>query len=438
MSLTIQQLNGDSSFLLSFEPISPDPGQCPFRILLDPWFPGPTLSPDYETSSMSYCYEQMRISSIRDLPELDMVIISRDRSDHCNKDTLKQLPQTDTRTLILAEPAAAKLIRSWKHFEKDRVLTLEKWENPRVAGRETTTRIVVPPHTPGGDPGEVTVSFIAQKRDHWRLHTAIGITYRPPPSRPLSFYRPLITPPVSATSANFKIASRIPSPPPVSNSNFFKRKSHKVAISTFPPPPPISATPSPPGTPRLNRARSTRSFRSTRSNRSTRSIISVSEHARDRSISVVFSPHGIPYQGLEPYATTHLVTEAALPLTALLHCFDAVAGPWWRPGPVDSAIPDGQRIAAALGAKAWVSAHDAGRDTHQGWAGKMASRMARTRRYRRSDVRPQSDLTTPDSKTKAPQTEIMSLAIGEEVTVTCEGVWEPPSPAPPRVMSMYC
>ncbi|KPM38059.1 hypothetical protein AK830_g8478 [Neonectria ditissima] len=433
MSLTVQQLNADSSFLLSFEPIAPNPEQSPFRILLDPWIPGPTLSVGHETSA-SYDDDRTHISSVRDLPETDLVIISQDRSDHCNKDTLKQLPRTNTRTLILAEPAAAKLIRSWKYFEKDKVLTLEKWEDPRTAGRETATRVAVPPHTPGGDPGEVTVSFIVQKRDRWHLHTAIGITYRPPPSRPLSFYRPLLTPPVSPVSANFKISSRLPSPPPVSNSNFFKRQSREAIISTFPPPPPVPSTPSPPGTPRLTRVRS---HHSTRSTRSTRSVISVSEHARDRSISVIFSPHGIPYRGLEPYATTHLVTEAALPLTALLHCFDAVAMPWWRPSSVDSDTPDGQSIAAALGAKAWVSTRVAGRDTHQGWAGKMASRMARTRRYRQSEVRPELDPTALNSQKKAPQTEIMSLAVGEEVALTCEGVWEPPSPGHPRVKSMY-
>ncbi|KAF7542699.1 hypothetical protein G7Z17_g11351 [Cylindrodendrum hubeiense] len=501
MALTVKQLNGDTSFLLTLEPIGPCPGGEPFRILLDPWFPGPELVIEHdETYSKSYHeYEEpLRIATVRELPEPDLVIISKDRSDHCNKATLKQLPRTNTKTVILAEPAAAKQIRSWKYFDKEMVISLQKWEDPRAAGRETTTRVPVPPQHPGGDPGEVTISFITQKKDRWRVHTAVGITYRPPPSRPLTFYRPLLTPPVTPKPPPFRMGPRLPSPPPLSpmilhfkhkpdippfpfplpptghhqkrasydtamypsafplpgtafhkrggsydaamspsefrfptppNVLHKKRASYDLAmtLSPFPPrptPPPRPPSPSPPDSPRLRRIRSNRS------------IISVSPHARDRSISIIFSPHGITYQSLETYATTHLVAEAALPLTALLHCFDAVAGPWWLPGSINSGMPDGQKIATALGAKAWVSAHDARRNTRHGWAGRMAGRMARTRRYRQSEVRRELDQAAWDSNKKAPHTEIMSLGVGEDVALTSEGVWEPDTPVRPRVMSM--
>ncbi|KAH6998136.1 hypothetical protein BKA56DRAFT_607704 [Ilyonectria sp. MPI-CAGE-AT-0026] len=455
MALTVKQLNGDSSFLLSFEPIGQGPAQQPFRILLDPWLPGPASAPDQDQERDTYSkkyheFEKDCISSVRELPELDLVIVSRDKSDHCNKDTLKELSRTNSNSVILAEPAAAKLIRSWKFFEKDKVLTLERWEDPRVTGRETTTRVSVPPQHLGGDPGEVTISFITQKKDRWRAHAAVGITYRPPPCRPLSFYRPLLTSPVTPRPPVFRVNPRLPSPPPLSPMILHFRHNSEAAIPPFPPPnvlhkkrlsydpsmadsvsqslflpppPPAPPTPSPPEFPRLYR------------NRSNRSIASVAPHARDRSISIIFSPHGIAYQSLEPYATTHLVTEAALPLTALLHCFDAVAGPWWLPGSANSGLPDGQKIATALGAKAWVSAHDTGRDTRQGWAGRMAGRMARTRRYRH-EVRRKLDQSAWDSGKKAPHTEIMALAIGDEVALTSEGVYEPNVPKKPRVTSM--
>ncbi|KAH7162976.1 hypothetical protein B0J13DRAFT_25728 [Dactylonectria estremocensis] len=444
MALTVKQLNGDASFLLTLEPIGTGLGQAPFRILLDPWIPGPESIRDHDAYSTKYCTaheKALRITSLRQLPEPDLVIISRDRSDHCNKDTLKQLSRTNSKTVILAEPAAAKLIRSWKLFDKEKVLTLQKWEDPRVIGRETTTRVSIPPQHQGGDPGEVTVSFITQKKDRWRVHAAVGITYRPPPSRPMSFYRPVLTPPATPKTSGFRRSSKISSPPPLSpmilhfrhrsdTSTVYpfpappttlqsKRASYQMTLPPFPFPltPLVPASPSPPESPPP--------LRRMRSNRSTRSITSISPHARDRSISVIFSPHGITYQSLESYATTHLVAEAALPLTALLHCFDAVAGPWWLPGSINSGLPDGQKIATALGAKAWVSTHDAGRNTRQGWAGRMAGRMARTRRYRESEVQQELGKAAWDGDKKAPLTEILSLAAGEDVSLTSEGVWDP-------------
>lgn len=193
MALTVKQLNGDISFLLSFEPIGQGSAQQSFRILLDPWLPA-QHPPQTKIRTRYLLKEVPRIRkglylSVRELPEPDLVIISRDKSDHCNKDTLKELSRTNSKSVILAEPAAAKLIRSWNFFEKDKVLSLERWEDPRITGRETTTRVSVPPQHLGGDPGEVTISFITQKKDRWRAHAAVGITYRPPPFRPLSFYR---------------------------------------------------------------------------------------------------------------------------------------------------------------------------------------------------------------------------------------------------------
>jgi hypothetical protein len=429
MSLIITQLNGDSSFLLSFEPIVPFPTQEPFRILLDPWIPGPGIKVDpreaYATSYDHLERESRRISSLKELPEPDLVIISQEKSDHCNKATLKQLPGTNTKTQIWAEPSAAKLIRSWKHFAKGKVQTLEKWEDPRVAKKETTIRIPIPPESPSGDPGEVTISLITQKRDHWRLHSAIGITYRPPPSRPMSFNRPSsFSQPTTPKGPLFNF--RLPSPPPLS-AGIANLKA--AANQTFNP---LVPPPTPPESPRLQRPRSCRSMRSIRS------VASVSPQNKDRSLSVIFSPHGITYRSLELYTTTHLVTEAALPLTALIHCFDSAPKPWWLPDSITSGSPDGQQIASKLGAKAWISAHDAARKTPRR---KWMARKARTHRYRKDEVRQELEKAAWDnnvtSKKKTSETELLVLQVTDEVTLTNEGVFEMPDLAgKPRASSM--
>ncbi|KAF7549702.1 hypothetical protein G7046_g8254 [Stylonectria norvegica] len=130
MALSVKQLNGDASFLLTLEPIVPYAGQQPFRILLDPWIAGPSIIAHSKFSTTRRA--DPCISSLQDLPEPEFVIISQDKPDHCHEPTLKQLARTNTRTLILAEPVAAKLIRSWKYFPDDRIVALERWEDPRL------------------------------------------------------------------------------------------------------------------------------------------------------------------------------------------------------------------------------------------------------------------------------------------------------------------
>lgn len=417
MSLTITQLNGDASIMLSFEPIVPFPTQEPFRILLDPWIPGPETKIDqrdsYATSYDHLERESRRISSLKELPEPDLVIISQDKSEHCHKATLKQLPGTNTRTKILAAPSAAKLIRSWKHFAKGKVQTLDKWDDPRNSKKETTIRIPIPPESPSGDPGEITISLITQKRDHWRLYSAIGITYRPPPSRPLSFNRPSsVCQPTTPKNPLFNF--RLPSPPPLSAGI----ANLKAASQNF-----NSLVPAhtPPESPR----RSLQRPRSCRSIRSTRSIASVSPQHKDRSLSIIFSPRGITYSSLELYTTTHLVTEAALPLTALIHCFEAAPSPWWLPGAITLGAPDGRQIASSLGAKAWIGPRDVERKTPQH---KWMTRRARTQGYRKEEVRRELDQPVCDDekKKKAPKTEIIALHVTDEVSLTNAGVFEMP------------
>jgi hypothetical protein len=425
MALTIRQLNGDASLLLTFQPIASDADEQPFRILLDPWLVGPSNILHSKISSTTRRHEAC-VSSLRELPEPDLVIISNSRSDHCNEATLRQLPPHGTRTLILAEATAAKLIRSWKYFDQDKVLALERWREPRQTGRNTMVRVPVPSRVMGGDEGQVTVSFITQRKDTKGLHSAIGITYRPAcsdisaPRRPMTAtFTPVSTPCSDSASrmaslVNLHILENLHSP-------------------ILPPIPPFA----PLGQP-ADRVPSTL--------RAARSIASLSPHTLDRGVSVIYSPHGIPYRAIEPYATSHLVAEAALPLTALLHCFDAVSQPWWFGGNITSGFHDGQEIVAKLGARAWISTYDGDKQV-----GGLASRLTRRTKYNADEVRGfvhgarisraghTGTLGSRNTGKMDRQTEIMALSVGEEVALTSEGVWEvdTPSPTEPNELSHH-
>jgi Beta-lactamase superfamily domain len=387
MSLTVKHLNSDACFLLTFQPISsfpPSPGQSSqaFTILLDPWLSGPSKI-FHSKFSISRHKNQACISSLCELPEPDIVIISQDKSDHCHKETLTKLPQSGGKTIILAEPAAAKVIKGWKHFDKTKLITLSKWEkanskgpmlyrvpgmNPAPEGEirrnnnlsayasihsssqnsenskskaSSIYRVVLPAATPNISPGEVTIAFIPQKGDITRLHNAICITYRPPASFD---YHP-DTPPDTPTSP-----------------------------------------------------RSTSTFDTSSSN---------------RTLSIIYSPHGCTYKTLEPYITSHLVREAALPLTALLHCFDKVQNAWYLGGNVCTGFPGGLEIAQNLGARAWISAHDGDKDIKG-----LATKKIVVEKFEREEV---ESVISPRSE-KFPHrrigTEAVVLQPGEEIRLS--------------------
>ncbi|OLN95853.1 hypothetical protein CCHL11_05031 [Colletotrichum chlorophyti] len=378
MALTVKQLNADASFLLTFEPIVPQsiPGITPrpFRILMDPWIIGPSTI--FHSILSTTTHKQCPcVCSLRHLPEPDLVIISQHNSDHCNEATLRQLPASGSRTKILAEPMAAKVIRSWKYFDNDKVHMIPRWEDPRTSGKESVIRLRVPPHVPGGEPGEVSVAFIPQRRDFKGLHAAIGITYRPPPTSPR--FTHLFTP---------------------SETPLAQHGQKTVAANLTPPTPPST-----PGT---------RPLRSVRSAPSLGPKQQLSP--RDRAVSVIFSPHGIPYRSLRPYADSHLAAESALPLTALLHCFNTVSNPWWLGGNISAGMPAGQETAAALGARAWVSTHDGDKHVRG-----LATGLLKTKKYARQP----SHRGRRAGGEKDKGTEVLVLGVGEEVAMTGDGVW---------------
>ncbi|KAK2039121.1 hypothetical protein LZ31DRAFT_98762 [Colletotrichum somersetense] len=419
MALTVKQLNADASFLLTFEPIVPEstPGITarPFRVLLDPWITGPSTIFHSILASTTH-KECPCVCSLRHLPEPDLVIISQHKSDHCNEATLRQLPASGTRTLILAEPAAAKVIRSWKYFDADKVHTIPRWEDPRATGKQSVVRVKIPPFLPGGESGEVTIAFIPQRRDIKGLHAAIGITYRPPPTWPI--FPHLSTPPETPVSQQSRLTA--------SQAAMASQKKSRNA-------PAYLSLPTPPETP------------SSRSLRSVRSAVpaTLTPDPRDRAVSVIFSPHGISYRCLEKYADSHLEAEAALPLTALLHCFDTVSNPWWLGGNISAGMPAGQETASALRATAWISTHDGDKDVKG-----LVTKMLRTKRYTQKQVAAPSSSSgrkrgdrhgcrekAGDGEKEGKGTEVLVLGVGEEVAMTGEGVWNVESAARALPMS---
>ncbi|KAJ8069641.1 hypothetical protein OCU04_000075 [Sclerotinia nivalis] len=350
MSLTVKHLNNDASFLLTFAPISPfppSPGgpgrpEDSFTILFDPWLSGPSKI-FHSKFSISRLKTPSCISSLTELPEPDLVIISQDKTDHCHEETLKQLSSDSSKTLILAEAGAAKTIKRWKYFSPSKIIPLKRWEDPRLRHSDTVLRIPVPSQSHNGTPGEVTIAFLPQKNDLTGLHNAIGITYRPP-TLPTSFFNP-----------------------------------QETSYAT------------PPASPH--------SFASTLSN------------PTDRALSVIFSPHGCTYRTIAPYATSHLISEAALPLTSLLHPFDRISNPWYLGGNIISGFPGGVSIAQNLCAKTWISAHD-GDKTNSG----VATWSIKSRKWEKEEV---ESVVSPRSENfqekRGIGTEVLVLGSGEGV-----------------------
>lgn len=435
MALTVQHLNSDASFLLSFEPVIPESiadSVVPraFTILLDPWLTGPStiLHPRISTTSHKH---PACISSLSELPEPpDVVVISQHKPDHCNEATLRQLPASG-KTLILAEPASARLIRSWRYFDKEKIRTIERWEDPRITGKQSVVRIPVPPLQDGGGKGEVTVAFIPQKHDLAGLHSAIGITYKSPPTHELV---------EQVRSGKILTPPSTPGGPQTRKVVNGGRLSTAIPIGdTFllPPTPPISPiSPISPTSLRSIRSASTLSvhspnFRPATSPQNER-VLPPSPYSHSRPISLIFSPHGIQYKYLAPYATSHLVAEAALPLTALLHCIDSINNPWWLGGNICAGVPYGAEIASKLGARLWISAHDAEKDVRG-----LATGLLKIRRWKDEEIEGalESGSEGPGNGQKtshdngqekmgsAPKsdTEVLRLNCGEEILVAGTG-----------------
>ncbi|KAM3509133.1 hypothetical protein MY10362_000748 [Beauveria mimosiformis] len=422
MALTVKQLHGASSFLLTFEPIDTSDvalSTQPFHILLDPCIVAAAASYSNKSSSSSsssssgggffsttpFTPPPHAADADLALSAVDVALVSSPRRCHCHEPTLRQLAP---RTRILAAPLAARRIRGWRHFHT--VETLPRWDDSSTRGarrdeeRDKILRIPVLSGILGGQPGEVTLTYIGPKRGS---HVAIGITYRPPMVRR-------------------RMASPVPPPPlrlPTPALSFSAADDGSSSVTDGSPPLFLPATPPPP--PSLTPVTTTPT--SARSGARSCSI-------EGSTVSVVFAPHGIAYTALQGYATAHLLQESALPLTALLHCFDHVSPPWYsyrhhhhRRGALAAQV-----TAAALGARAWIGARGRGGDRDGKGAGEVQRALDR---FFADGGEASPDASKRHLLTGSPgggggggghhhPTEVRALAVGEEIAMTSEGVWE--------------
>ncbi|KAL8683518.1 MAG: hypothetical protein Q9186_000558 [Xanthomendoza sp. 1 TL-2023] len=377
MSLKIKHLNGDTTFLLTFSPTEPrlslnqyryPPGT--FSVLVDPWLSGPS-SMWHPKFLLSKHTVPSCISNLSHIPEPNVVLVSQDKPDHCHEPTLRQLDPTSTLTNILAIPAAARKIRGMKHFDPSRVHALPAYS---CKDPESIIRFYIPPLSPGGTSGEATITYIPAKMDMSGLHNAIGITYRPPTATPL----PTKYSPSPSTYSNFSSPkplhyhlNNIPHTPPDSPN----RRPRSLSASTNPSTiSTVSSSSSPaisqtstvstaPSTSHSYHAHSpsfhSPSFHTHTHTHSTSSTTSAHHSRTAKTLSLIYSPHGLAYTPyLSQYATTHLVPHAALPLTTLIHGFDRVENPWYMGGNVNAGLPGGVEIAKNLMARCWIGAHD--------------------------------------------------------------------------------
>lgn len=184
MSLSVQQLNSDCTFLFTFSPACttsdrPDLRDHSFNILIDPWLAGQSsiLHPIFQYTKHT---EKPHITSLADLKQkLDLIIISQDKPDHCHRETLCTLPKSQ-HVNILTTPAAAKKIKSWKCFAEDRIHVIPAYDAKR--DEESTLKIKLLAYTSsGGAEGEITITHLPPTRlDLTKVHNGIAITYRPP------------------------------------------------------------------------------------------------------------------------------------------------------------------------------------------------------------------------------------------------------------------
>jgi hypothetical protein len=327
MAMNVKPLNADTTFLIDFIPsFAPSnatarfPGS--FTILIDPWVTG-SSSVWSEAFQISHHTTSPCISSLRDIPEPDLIIISQDKPDHCHKQTLCTLP-ADSRIHILATPVAAKLIKSWKYFTHATIGTMQPYSSKIES---SVIRIPIPGYSLTSKGGEVTVSYMPQKMDPTRLHNAIGLTYRAPNSKTTSVNGSVVNllnlPPSPQDSPMAGVFSEIPA----DQDDFFTAPDSLMELEgDLPTVPPC-----------------------------------------EKTISVLYSPHGVCYAALESYAASFLAKESALPLTALFHSINTEENPWFMGGVVAAGYPGGAEIVRNLGARFWISAHDEVKD-NQGWS----------------------------------------------------------------------
>lgn len=134
----LTHLNGDTTWLLHLPyPVGVDrpSGRTHFNVLLDPWLQGPqsdggrwfsiqwhVVAPSMQTiEELNRFLAELEkgsalvVAAAAEIESyIDIVAISHEFTDHCHEATLRELPSN---TPVIAPDKAAKLIRSWKHFD---------------------------------------------------------------------------------------------------------------------------------------------------------------------------------------------------------------------------------------------------------------------------------------------------------------------------------
>ncbi len=401
MSVGIRQLNGDTTFLITFSPADNHPASPPglyrapgtFSILVDPWLSGPSLM-WHRKWLLSKHTAPSCISNLSHIPEPNVVLISQDKPDHCHEPTLRQLDPSSRITTILAEPAAAKRIRAMKHFDPIRVHALPAFSDRKP---NTVIRFCIPGSTPGAIPGEASVALIPAKLDVSGLHNAIGITYRPPSSA----YPPAALMPSAVRQS--QSAANIRERDNSENSRITPPDSPLLRTTTLS----TNNTASAASTPQ-----SKSTFSHTSSNlsvSSNSSVASISRPNQEKTLSLIYSPHGVTYSLIRDYASSHLVASAALPLTALIHSFDRVENPWWMGGNVSAGLPGGVEMAQNLMARYWIKAHDEDKENSG-----LAVMKVMTRKYTIEEVK---EMLQERGRAGRCGTTVVALNIGQEIMI---------------------
>lgn len=383
MSLRIQQLNGDSTFLLTFSPpFAPEiskryPGD--FIILIDPWLSGSSsiLHPTFQISHHTSTPALRSLNELNQHP--DLIIISQDKPDHCHRETLCSLPK-DTNISILAPPAAAKKIRSWKHFDEDIVRVMTPY-SPN--GQESVTRIALPGYSAASGDGEITIAHVPTKRDLTGVHNATGITYQPA-STVLTENPQYIRNPAGST---ITLPERGTSSAPASRHRSPTWSSDEQQVA-----------------------------RDTLGTMSDSELTNLPAHSqghlefrvtpREQVLSVIYTPHGLSTRTLEPYIHNHLTQLNALPVSALFHSLNVDANPWFMGGVVVAGAPGGVQVAKRVEAKYWIGAHDELKDNRG-----LSTKLLKTQQY---DVEKVEGML---GKAGVQGTKVFKLGVGEVLRI---------------------
>ena len=131
-----------------------------------------------------------------------------------------------------------------------------------------------------------------------------------------------------------------------------------------------------------------------------------------RAISVLYSPHGVFWPTIKPWAQHHLIAQSALPLTLLLHPLTHIQNLWILGGNIATGWRGGLEIARNLMAKCWIPAHDEEKVD----SGILVKTVKRVVVGRDALERGLGGWDSSYQKRKV-ATEIMELGVGEEVVL---------------------